>query len=388
MLANFLAALSVLVPALPHPDEVRTTDGRVLVGKVARKGEALEIRTRSGTVVIDQAEVEAIRTEKELRAELKRLAGQTDPSAFAHFELAKTALGYGLTADMWEQLDLCLEMLEPGDALDARVRNFLAQLEPEVVPERYRDAATTKRVRGLARQVRRKTKPAMRAAVLEILVREQGADEALREAATLEALPAQRLVAVEALARRSDENADFVHRRTVWDRDSDVRTEAATLIREHGDPRTAVLSLARGLLHDTPAIRIRTAEAFANLGTPEAAALLTLAAPRAGIPAAAGSGGIGVRGHMAVTESRSVIRDFDVEIAQAAAVANPQISSLRSGVVLDVNVPAVVSQRVKIENAYRLALRRLAGADPGRDPATWRRWLDTHAPEAAALLAP
>jgi hypothetical protein len=78
---------------------------------------------------------------------------------------------------------------------------------------------------------------------------------------------------------------------------------------------------------------------------------------------------------MLQTTMRSYIRDFDVEIAQAAAVANPIIDTTREGVVLDVAVAAVITQRVETEAAYRRALVRLTGSDPGGDPARWAAWL-------------
>lgn len=50
------------------------------------------------------------------------------------------------------------------------------------------------------------------------------------------------------------------------------------------------------------------------------------------------------RAHMQVLRATSYIKDFDVEIAQAAAVANPVIDVVRDGVVLDVR-PVVAADR-------------------------------------------
>jgi len=164
-----------------------------------------------------------------------------------------------------------------------------------------------------------------------------------------------------------------------------VRTGAATIVAQFGDPRAAVLGLARGLAHDVPMIRMRTADAFAELGGSEAAVLLALAGPRAGMPARGVASG-GTRAHMASIDSRAFIADFDVEIAQASAVANPRIGTAQSGVVLDVNVPAVITQRVQIERSYRRALRKITGADPGANPGSWADWLAHRDPEAAHLM--
>src|SRR5690606_24762927 len=50
------------------------------------------------------------------------------------------------------------------------------------------------------------------------------------------------------------------------------------------------------------------------------------------------------RAHMQALRHTSYIKDFDVEIAQAAAVANPMVDVVRDGVVLDVR-PVVSADR-------------------------------------------
>jgi hypothetical protein len=71
------------------------------------------------------------------------------------------------------------------------------------------------------------------------------------------------------------------------------------------------------------------------------------------------------------------VRDFDVEVAQAAALANPRIGVVQSGVVLDVAVAGVFEVRT-IVRAYRSAIQALAGADPGDDPTTWGAFAAAH----------
>lgn len=397
MRSNTLAGLSLsaialvsFAPSGSGPDEVRTHDGRVLVGDVTKKGSVLIIRTRTGEVQVSQDEVAGIRDESELRTELKRLAkGRTD-DAFSNFELAKVAYSYGLTRDMWRHLDHAVEQMaeqENAEALQRRLAGFLVTLEPEVLPERYRDAGTKKRVNALVQLARGKDKAAKKAAILELLVAEQGADEALRLCAKTEPLPEQRLMALDALRRRGSQDSEaLISSRAIWDKDSDVRGRAVEMIVEHGNPEAAVRRLARGLMHDVPGVRIRTAKALSGLGGDEAAALLVVAGPFAGTPISAIGGGLGVRSHMFEIENISYIRDFDVEIAQAAAVANPVIGNARRGVVLDVNVPAVITQRVQIEGAYRRALANLVGSDPGRDTKAWAGWLQGQRPAAGKLL--
>jgi hypothetical protein len=51
----------------------------------------------------------------------------------------------------------------------------------------------------------------------------------------------------------------------------------------------------------------------------------------------------------------------------------------------------VVTHRVRIVNAMRNSLLRLAGSDPGNNPAKWASWLlerDGNAPQSAPSTAP
>lgn len=64
------------------------------------------------------------------------------------------------------------------------------------------------------------------------------------------------------------------------------------------------------------------------------------------------------RAHLTVTHQVSYVRDFDVEIAQAAAVANPVVSMVSDGIVLDVH-PVVSADRRFITMELRPTLAQL-----------------------------
>lgn len=385
------AALAlVLVAGSPRADEVRTADGRVLVGTVVEvEPGVLEITTRTGKVRVRRCDVVQIRTEAELRRALRELDRDRLQTPFHDLQVAKTALSYGLEREMWRALDQCLERLEeqekPGGRVDHRLRAFLATLEPEVLgDERHGlQGDPGDRVGLLLERHHRSHGRARRAAAIELLVRTPNADVPLRWHTRRARLRAHRQAAVQALARLEGHDR-FVYRTAILDEAGDVRRTAVRGIRRHGDTTAAVRYLAPGLLHDVPAVRIRTARAFAGFQDREAVPLLVMAGPLAGTPRSAlQGGGAGVRAHMSQLENRSYIRDFDVEIAQAAAVANPVIDQLRSGVVLDATVAAVTDMQVEIAVSYRRALQRLVGDDPGPDPKEWRDWLVAKDPELA-----
>jgi len=164
-----------------------------------------------------------------------------------------------------------------------------------------------------------------------------------------------------------------VWRSAILDRDDQVRQQAMLLARQNTSVAEGVAYLAPGLMHPSPEVRVRTGEAFANLGSVDAVKLLVLAGPNAA--KALADADPGVRAHVAFVQQQAYIRDFDVEVAQASFIADPKIGILQSGAVLDVNVHAVIEERIRIVNAWRNALKRLAGSDPGPKTSDWATWL-------------
>jgi len=368
-----LIVLGAILAAPLSADEVRTKDGRVLVGKTTTRGSYLEVATLDGTVKIKREDVASIRTDDELRSEFEQLVARTEESAFGFVQLATTAHTFGLYDEMWQMLDAALAA-HPAAATQRQLRSLLADLEPVLLPVKYRKAGTKIRLREILFRIHKGGSPGRVAAVEELLVREPDADEGLRMHARSGHHQAQRLAALHALMRRGD-NDRFVYRTTILDRSAAVRAKVAQWVGQEGRTDAAIRYLAPGLMHHEPAYRIRTAEAFGWMADEFAIDYLVAAGPVAGVPAA-GAAGVGQRGNVAFVTQQSYIRDFDVEVAQASFIADPQIDVIQSGVVLDATVAAVVTHRVEIVNAYRGALRHLAGSDPGRDTRGWEDWRD------------
>jgi hypothetical protein len=407
-LRRSLLAFAAIAPLLltdARADEVRLDDGRVLVGKVVEKGDSLEITTTDGVVVVPSSKVIGRRFEADLRAELAKKSRSAGDTAFAHLHLAIDARSYGLATELWQHLDRAIELQgatmarsaasDPAngtanvsgtaarDPLQRRIDDFLAQLEPELLPRKWRNADTRVRVHQLLDQLRSGIGTGKTAAVQELLVREANADQELRTEARRNTSERRRICALGALMRRElPGNEHFVLRTAILDASNAVRDAAIELVREQGHADAeAVQYMAPGLMHSNSKIRIRTAEAFANLAHPDAVKLLVLAGPNAG--KALASADTGVRGHVAFLNQQAYIRDFDVEIASAAFIADPKVDTLQSGTVLDVNV-AGVFEEVRIVHAYQLALKSLTRSDPGANPRVWAGWLAGLAEQAPA----
>ena len=373
MRSSALVACLFCLPAVA--DEVRLKDGRVLFGKVEKTERDVVVETREGEVRVRRDEVVSLRTEQQLRDEFQALAARSADSAFAHLQLAKLAGEQGLVPELWQQLDRTLELTARRDgdayALHEQALGFLASLEYELLGRRFQKAAPERRVGELLTRVRAGVPKSKVQAIEELLVREKDADKALRLKARHGLLLAQRLVAVQALARRAEKGNDlFVYRTMLLDPAQQIRDAAADMTRAGNRTGAAVAYLAPALASEDATVRIRTAEAFARLGDKDAIAPLVAAGPNAG----KGGGSDAPRAHIAFTTQQSYIRDFDVEVAQSAFIANPQIDVLQYGTVLDVAVLGVQIYRYEIVLAYRKALTALAGSDPGGDPSKWTAW--------------
>jgi hypothetical protein len=69
------------------------------------------------------------------------------------------------------------------------------------------------------------------------------------------------------------------------------------------------------------------------------------------------------------------VQDFDVEVAQFASVADPQVNTLIEGSVLDVRVIGTSEISFAVESRkIRGALRKLTGENPGETNRSWLDW--------------
>lgn len=361
-------------------DELRLDDGRVLVGKVVERTDTYEVTTHEGVVTVQKAKVVVRRTDDELRKALSEQARSAGKSPFASLQLAMQARAYGLETELWRHLDATVKGLandandpaaESQQAVQRRLQDFLGQLEPELLPRKWRSAPAAARVHQLLDRLRPDTTAGRAAAIEALLVREPNADQDLRNEARRNTSERQRIGAIKALQRRELAGNDrFVLRSAIFDGSTEVRRAAIEIARGHEDA-AAVGYLAPGLMHQNAKVRVRTAEAFAGIGHPDAAKLLVLAGPNAGKALAAADQG--VRAHVAFLNQQAYIRDYDVEVAQAAFIADPKVDVLQSGTVLDVTV-AGVTEEIVIVRAWQKALKQLMKDDPGPNPRSWANW--------------
>jgi hypothetical protein len=145
--------------------------------------------------------------------------------------------------------------------------------------------------------------------------------------------------------------------------DSRVRREAVLSAQALGHDDTAV-PFVRALGSDNLRLAANAAEALALLGDVRAADYIVKRLR---------SHGSSTRNYVAFVNQISYVRDYDVEIAQASNIANPDVSTLVEGVILDVRVLDAAYTKTWIEPILVKAYSDLVGQplDSAAEVAAW-----------------
>jgi hypothetical protein len=162
----------------------------------------------------------------------------------------------------------------------------------------------------------------------------------------------------------------------VLDGSEDVRAECSRALR---DLRQAAITqpFIKALGSSSPAVRTNAAEALGTLGFVQAAAPLISA-----LAATSSSGGSyrPPASHIFIGKQVAYIQDYDVEVAQGASIADPQVNVITEGVVLDVRLLSVRQELVRVNerSALRGSLKSLLGQDFKYSADKWGKYLAEH----------
>lgn len=398
-----LAAVAVAaVSSFALADAVRLRSGDVVEGSVEDLGDRIRVRTEKGDLSIRWRDVDVVDREASAEALARaawpaRRAAVPDSDARGLFELATWARRAGLAEESRAACEAALradpEHAGARDALAqqksggtwlagdellaakgfvAREGAWVLREEAAALDRRAAAGRTTdveKKVEQVIEQAA-KAAPAARKFACESLS-DVDAAEIVRPAlrALRRGTPAAREVGARLLARSDDVDVlrPLLHA-AVMDREPSVRAAAAESLASIGNP-DVVKPLAKAMWSDVPAVRMNGAEALGTVGGVRSVEWL--------VARVATSGGPGGRNHLFVGSQVSYISDFDVEIAQAAQIGDPIVSTIREGVTLDARVLNVREEFTVAERrvVYE-ALRRATGKSLGDDPVAWKSWLD------------
>jgi len=350
---------------------LRLQSGQAIRVLARWKDGAWEYKGRSGFERIDPRAVTGVELESEaLRAWRAERAACNTKDLAARARLARFAAARGLGTEALAELDAVLEKdPDHAEALAVLRDSWLMSVPSIEVAAEVEAAARAELLRfgaGLPAAGRE-------IAVLELArAKDRSALQLELARELLSPIVVRRSFASLSLRRifpGEEVKPLLVH--AVRDASESVRRESARGLRAAADP-ALVMPLVKALGSPSVAIRANAATALGEMGY--AAAVEPLIARMA---AALQSSTNARVPHANIFFGKQVayVQDFDVEVAQFQAVADPQVNVLLSGQVLDAAVIAAREETLQIELiAIRQALEKLVATRPGGTARAWFTW--------------
>lgn len=371
------AATAQNVPESSPPEPalrriLHTNDGSWLRGIAREVDGGFEVREGDHWKLVATESIESARLERDVLAE-KRALERRVPAANPKLRvaLARWMLGHGLVSESFDELDRVLA--RDPDQKDALA--LAAEAPANHVPwnqalgdlpgDRTALITAGAGAHGAARE-----RIVARLGVLAD--KDELSKDLARELAS--GIDARRAFATLALRRLfPGASVKDLAVRAVVDPAIDVRKGAALALRDARDPHAPALVM-RALSSPSGLLRQRAAEALGDMGYADAIEPLVLRMVAAEKNATADSSRV-PHGNIFVGEQIAYVKDFDVQVAQAASIAKPVVGVLTVGSVLDVGVVGVTEYGPDDESiACCRALRKLTGEKIGADAGAWQRW--------------
>jgi hypothetical protein len=406
-LTGLLLAVLAAVPA--DADSVTTADGLVIEGEAVQDPSGgWRLTTDRGELRLPAARVVKVSEGPGPRATLRaKLETCPDADAAARFGIALEAEAAGLP-------DLAQEALRSVVAVEPDHAGARRALGHERVADRWVPADEARRLRGLvlfggewrlpaevesaaavpgtgggapdAAERRARIAGWIRASAGESDALARAAGAALAQVPSALAFdagllllydpdPEARRAAARWLAQVGDEAAlRPLILSAARDEDEGVRREATLAVAAFGH-EDAVVPFVRALGSTNPRLVANAAEAIALLGDVRAGGAIVKRLT---------SHGTSTRNFVAFLNQVSYVRDYDVEIAQASNIANPDVATLAEGVILDAKVLDASYERTWVERVLLGTASRLAGR-PLRSAAEAAAWWAEVGPTARPI---
>jgi len=276
---------------------------------------------------------------------------------------ARRALGYERVGDEW----IASDVAQRKKGLVLFRGRWMLPAEVEAIsdkPATLDAAEDVARARGLIGSLATGAAPLQRAARVALARTEERILLDALLGTLYDADPKVRIASARYLAELGDESA---LRALIFsgarDKDAGVRREAVLAAQSFGHDDTA-LPYVRALGSENLRLAANAAEALALLGDERAAGYIVKRLR---------SHGSSTRNYVSFLSQVSYVRDYDVEIAQASNIANPNIGVISEGVVLDVKVLDASFTKTWVEPLFVKAFNELAGTNLGsaREVLAW-----------------
>lgn len=387
MIRYTLAALFVYALApTSHADVVHRQAGDPLLGAVRSGGgfAPVVVETVDGPVEVARADVLFVESGHRLaRALSTARAGLAADDVRGRVRLVEWALRKG-------EFEAALELADEATRL-GREAGTAVPLPPELVEVPVRDIRRNETLdRRMAGVLLDAAADSDRPASAQVAIArlQRGADGSSVRERLLEGLEsrkaAMRGAAVAALSvgtmgagGANPTVLPALLERMLEDEDAAVRAAAIDAVRSHSDDRVT-LAVVRGLRRDDARRREAAMDAVEALHLVRATGQLVRNLRRVG-PSPAPSG------YTAITTQEAFVQDFDVDVANSAFIANPNIGTLQTGVVLNAKLLDTTTSRSRglgPRESARIAglLSRLTGESIGPDATRWTAWLESQRP--------
>jgi hypothetical protein len=356
--------------------------GQVLRARARQRSDGVWEYARGGEwVALEGVAVTSVRLESDVLAEFatKRREQSAAPvPVHERLELAHWCENTGLLVEALEELDRAFED-HPGDG---RVERHTLRLGERAkfafgLPDAARYTSGTEREQGDALRTALATiarlGPSGRLLAAEQLVAAAGVERVRTEvnADLRRSGPLGRRLACELSGRLAPgEESKVLFVRALLDTDPAVRIAGASALGRANEPGF-IAPFERALASSNQQVQLNAAQALGVLG--QAAALPVIARALLAAPASGGNPS-GARGYVFIGRQFAYVQDFDVEVATAATIADPQIGVLVEGSVLDARVLSTVIERTVVRRHLALSAGRLLGESIGDSPKDWEAW--------------
>ena len=355
-------------------------DGRVLRGRSKLVGDAWSVRVDGDWIEVPAADVTRRRVERELLAESNKLGRDIDKDDLERRVIyADWMAEQGLTEEALDELDAVLRA-DPDHSgaltvIDRRTFPLERARGREFSVELYKELVMAG---AMARPVEREL-------ILKLLERGTGLETmAPTFAHELTALGNKRREFATLAYRRAlvGEEVPELLRRCALDGSTAVRAGAARALAATGEPGMAV-PLINALGSTSPAVRTNSAESLgvlaAQLGAPGTALAMPALVHRYNALAQGGGVTRPPAAHIFIGKQFAYVGDFDVEIAQGASIADPQVMVGTEGIVLDVRLGGISGwTTVREARALRGSMELVSGEKLGASAEAWTAWLAEH----------
>lgn len=395
---QYVVAIVALVSTTATADVVYLRSGKIIEGEIAiADGGGLRVSGPHGTLILDEALIERFELGKTLDQLVTERLATAGQDIEALYELGRWFTRHGM-GDQARRAWQAIVAIDP-DHLAARRALGQVQHAGSWVDhsELMRQAGMVKRQGRWILPVKQQsvaatieqppTDPAQRlewaATRLPAASRDLSSNDAdirarahvardlivtsILEILLREADPLHRERAAQLLGQNQEETAvTSLVRSSVADREPAVRRAAVSALDAIDAPRSALLYL-KPLENPVEQVRLNAIEALGWMRQNEATDVLvkTLTAVYGGGP----------RVHIFVGQQQAYIKDYDVEVAEAATIADPEIGYVTSGTVLDVKVLRITEYLTMRETGLiAQALEKRTGQSFGNDPQRWIGW--------------